>query len=412
MLTIWKHNYHKFTYFILYSSLIIAFIFNENVSGGPYLDLNYTLKQVEIFEKDFVNSFMNYHEIEYPNRLSPVYISVLVFLKKFIPNMDLMRFVLMNILIISQIYFYKCLKLINIKNYSLDKRLLFILSCSIFLSPNFRANIIWIESSMFGLLFFMIGLYYFLKNYKSFNEKNVYLNIFFIALASYLRPSFCLFAMYFIFIYYFNFRDQISFYKIFFLNIILALPAFIYVFILEIYFIKFGGLSYNYFNKIAIISSILFFHSLPFILFKKDIYKFNLKFFLISILLSCPIIYFFDYNLIYGGGGIILHTSNFIFNNNYLFLVLIPFFIYLIFLIISQDIKNNLLLFLILFLIVPQYHIFHKYFDPLFYILSFSIINYKIDKKTFFKLKFIIIFYSLILIHYLISFTNSYYIKF
>ena len=213
MLTIWKHNYHKFTYFILYSSLIIAFIFNENVSGGPYLDLNYTLKQVEIFEKDFVNSFMNYDEIEYPNRLSPVYISVLVFLKKFIPNLDLMRVVLMNILIISQIYFYKCLKLINIKNYSLDKRLLFILSCSIFYHQILEQTCS-IESSMFGLLFFMIGLYYFLKTINHLMKK-MFLNVFFIAVASYLRPSFCLFALYFLFIYYFNFRDQI-FIKYFF----------------------------------------------------------------------------------------------------------------------------------------------------------------------------------------------------
>ena len=77
-----KNNYHILTYILLYSSLIIAFYFNENVAGGAKLDLQYTLKQVQLFEANFVYSFLNYDNIEFPNRLSPIYISILVIFKK------------------------------------------------------------------------------------------------------------------------------------------------------------------------------------------------------------------------------------------------------------------------------------------------------------------------------------------
>ena len=53
MLKTFKNNYHRITYFLLYISLIVGFIFNENVTNGPYKDLQYTLKQVEIFSNDF-----------------------------------------------------------------------------------------------------------------------------------------------------------------------------------------------------------------------------------------------------------------------------------------------------------------------------------------------------------------------
>ena len=259
-----KYNYHILTYILLYSSLIIGFYFNENVAGGAKFDLQYTLKQVKLFEENFLYSFLNYDDIEFPNRLSPIYISILLIFKKIFINFDFVRFILMHIVLLSQFFFYKSLKIIYCNKFSLDKKILFTLSCIIFISPSFRSNIIWVESSMIGLFFFVIGLYYFLKNFKSFESKNVYLNILFIAIAAYIRPSYCLFAIYFFYAYCTIFRKNISINSVIFANFILAFPAFYYVFILDIFFIGFGGLSNNYFNKIAIISSIIFFHSIPF----------------------------------------------------------------------------------------------------------------------------------------------------
>ena len=284
MLKTFKNNYHRITYFLLYISLIVGFIFNENVTNGPYKDLQYTLKQVEIFSNEFWSSFINYDKIEYPNRLSPIYIAVLTLFKKVFIDLDLIRLIFLHIFILTQYYFYKCLKIINFKNFKIDKKILLLLSCSIFLSPNFRANVIWIESSMFGLLFFFSFFILFLKNYKFFKRKNVYLNIIFLAISAYLRPSYCLFAIYFTYIYFFEFRDKINIHKILLLNFFLAFPAFYYVFILDVFFISFGGLNYNYFNKFGIIASIFIFHSIPFLIFKKKrkyIYT-NFNYFFIS----------------------------------------------------------------------------------------------------------------------------------
>jgi hypothetical protein len=416
-----KNNYHILTYVFLYSSIIIAFYFDENVAGGPKYDLQYTLKQVAIFDENFIFSFLNYDKIEYPNRLSPVYISLLLLFKKVFFSLEIARFVLLHILILSQLFFYKCLKLVYKKKYSLDKQILFFLSCIIFISPSFRSNIIWVESSMFGLLFFLIGLYYFLKNLKKFNLKNVSLNIFFIAIASYIRPSYCLFAIYFFYFYFTFFRNKVSIYYITFLNIFLAFPAFYYVFVLDIFFIKwhigsqFSESNFNYFNKIAIIISIIIFHSIPFLYYKKfflsNLIKKKLLIFF-TLIASGILILNFDYNMNNAGGGIFLHISNFVSGNNYLFYWILPFFIFCILNILKIKLVNNLIIILVLLLITPQYHIFHKYYDPLVFILCLTLIDLNLNADFFEKKRFIAMSFLLFFSHYLISFINTYYIKF
>ena len=416
-----KNNYHILTYLLLYSSLILAFYFDENVSGGPKYDFSYALKQVAIFEENFLYSFLNYDTIEHPNRLSPIYIALLLLMKKTFFTMDVARFVFLHFLILSQLYFYKCLKVVFQNKLSLDKKILFFLSCIIFISPSFRANVIWVESSMFGLLFFLIGLYYFLKNLKKFKLRYVYLNIFFIAFASYIRPSYCLFAIYF-FYYYFSFlQNKVSVYKVILFNIILAFPAFYYVFVLDIFFIKwhigsqFSESSLNYFNKIAIILSIIIFHSIPFLLYKNFFLEsFRKKKLLIffSIIGSSVLILNFDYNMNNAGGGIFLHISNFLIGSNFLFYFILPFFLFFTFNMLKINLMNNFIIILILLLITPQYHIFHKYYDPLVFILCLTIINLNLRRDFFTKKRFLVISYLLFFGHYLISFINNYYIKF
>ena len=407
-----KDNYHKIIYLLLYLSLIVAYFFDENVTNGAYKDLQYTLKQVKIFETDFFFSFFNYDTIEYPNRLSPIYISILVFFKKIFHDFDLVRLVILHFLLLNQTYFYKALKIVNCNIFNFNKKNLLVLSCVIFISPNFRANIIWVESSMIGLLFFNIGLYYFLKNYKYFSFKNVLLNIFFIALASYVRPSYCLFALYFFYYYFTYHKKDISIIIIFLINIFLALPALYYVFVMKIFFIKFGGLSNNYFNKIPIIFSIISFHLLPFIYFLNFNYTKIIKLLSIAMIASGIVIFFFNYDLKLAGGGFFLHLSNLLFENNLLFYFLLPIIIYFIFQLISFSFKNNFLLIIIMIFITPQYHIFHKYYDPLIYIIFCTIFFLNFNLKKLNAIKFNLALYSFILFHYMISFINTYYIKF
>ncbi len=63
-------------------------------------------------------------------------------------------------------------------------------------------------------------------------------------------------------------------------------------------------------------------------------------------------------------------------------------------------------------MITPQYHIFHKYYDPLVFILFLTIFDLKFEKKLFFNNKFLVVSYLFFLFHYSISFINTYYINF
>jgi hypothetical protein len=419
MKKIFKNNYHILTYVLLYSSIIIAFYFDENVTGGAKNDFQYILKQIAILEENFLYSFLNYDEIQHHNRLSPVYITLLLIFKKIFISLEFARIVLIHILILSQFYFYKCLKIIYQKKFSLDKKILFFLSCVIFISPSLRSNIIWVESSMIGILLFLIGHYYFIKNLKEFKSKNIYLNIFFIAAAAYIRPSYCLFAIYYFYFCFTYYRNKISIYNVILLNIILAFPAFYYLFILDVFFIGHISSEYpenhlNYFNKIAIIGSIIIFHSIPFLFYKKFFLEaFTKKILVIlSIIISSILIFNFNYNLNNTGGGIFLHISDFFTNSNYLFYMLLPFFTFFILNILKINLRDNLVVFLILFLITPQYHIFHKYYDPLVFILFLTMINFNLGKNFFTKKRFITSAYLLFFSHYVISFINTYYINF
>ena len=212
-LEFFKKKYHITTFILLYFSIILGFILGENTTLGPKNDFFHTLKQVEFFEQDFKFTFFNYDKLEYPTRISPVFILTIFTLKKIFINLDLVRFILLNIILLNQILFYQSLKLIFYKKIGIDKKLLFLLSCVLYLSPSFRANAIWPESAMLGLLFFNTSLYFFLK----FNENRdrilfLSLNIFFLAIAAYIRPSFAVFSIFFLFYITFfikNFKNVI-----------------------------------------------------------------------------------------------------------------------------------------------------------------------------------------------------------
>ena len=231
-----KKNYHILIWLILISSVYIGFFLNENITQGPKFDFYHALKQVEEFKKNFQFSFLNFDKLNETTRISPVFISVIYFLNELLNDIDRTRFILLNIILLNQIFFYKCLKLTYVgKVLSKDK--IFILSCIVFISPSFRANAIWPESAMLGLLFFVISVYYYLKFQKEKKINYAIFNIFFLATSSYIRPSFCLFSIFFFiefYKYYLNNNKNIIFYLIF-LNLVLAFPAFYYVFILDVF---------------------------------------------------------------------------------------------------------------------------------------------------------------------------------
>ena len=410
-----KNNYHILINILLILSIYIGFFYDENLTQGPKLDFQHALKQVASFKENFTYTFLNYDKIENSTRISPIFTSTIYFIDELTSNTDLTRFILLNIILLNQIFFYKCLKLSPFK-FNFENKNLLLISSSIYLSPSFRANSIWPESAMLGLLFFVISLYFFFKFIKKQNIKYIFLNIFFLAIASYIRPSFCVFVIFFTYKFFLHYYDKEKLLKnfslIILLNIILSLPAFYYVFVLDVFFIEYGGLSVNYFNKISIIFTIIFFHFIPFFyLFYSNLklrMKIDFKFLILVLISSFFIIQNFDYDLNLAGGGIALHASNFIFRNNFAFYIFFIISAFFILKVIFLDKINNFLIFLILVLITPQYHIFHKYYDPLVIILIFTIINFIKIPKLHKEISFILILYGFYISYNILHLINNY----
>ena len=268
-------KFNNFYLFILfYLSLVIGFYLGEDLNFGATADWFRTdLPVIKNLSYDLKNTLLNYES--YGHRHSPVYLIFLSFLKNIGFSYDALRFFHLNISILLIYFFYKCLIL---KFDQVEKSLLIILSLSIFLSPTFRSLAIWPSSRIIGLLFFVLSIYEFLKFQK--NNSNIYLlkNIFFLIISSYVSPNFSLFIVFF-FYYYFTRINIKTITLILFFCILSSLPAFYYIFILDINFLNAGtpgaegiksvGLSFNFSNKILIISSIILFQLIPFLINKK-----------------------------------------------------------------------------------------------------------------------------------------------
>ena len=197
---------------------------------------------------------------------------------------------------------------------------------------------------------------------------------------------------------------------------------FYYLFILDVNFLTAGGTQYteerglyyfNLSNKILIISSIFLFHFIPFIgnlLNIKDLKNFTKNQFFIFFIFFVILIFFFDYGSEFTGGGVFFQLSNFLFANNYLF-YFISFFSIFLFFIISKKEYSNFLLITLIILSNVQNSIYHKYYEPMFMILIFTLFkNFEFNK--FFSKKsnfyilylfcFCFIFLRVIKNHYLI----------
>ena len=379
-------------FLILYITLIISFILGENSTGGAIGDYNQTKITTRAFASDFFKTFNEYDT--YGHRHSPVLIIFLSFFEKIkLPDI-LLRLIHLHLCLILPFLFYKCL---TIKFSTIDKKVFFFLSSLIFISPTFRSLAIWPDSRLLGLILFTLSVYYFLKFEENKNFKFAILNVVTLALSSYISPNFSVFSIFFFTKFLLNFGIlSKKIILLVFINLILAFPAFYYLFILDVNFLfkttAAVGISenekmifYNLFNDILITFSIIFFYLIPFLFFKiiKIDNVLNLKNILISISIFLICLLNFNYNYFYSGGGIFFKFSNFFFNNNYLFYLISFFAILTTSSLISKN-YLNILLIIIIILNNPQYTIYHKYFDPFLLIAFLTIFSFNIDLKKIF----------------------------
>tara|TARA_E500000178_G_scaffold342803_1_gene388575 strand:+ start:848 stop:2113 length:1266 start_codon:yes stop_codon:yes gene_type:complete len=407
-----KNIYRKefFFLFSLYLTLIFSLIFGENSTGGAKIDFPTNKQLIFDFSKNFIGTLLSYDE--YSHRHSPVFLIFLSLLKKTGLSFESIRIIHLHLSLLLPIVFFQCLK-IRYLNY--DKRILFFLTSLIFLSPTFRSLAIWPDSRLLGLILFSISIYHFLKFEDNKDFKHAIYNIIFLALSAYISPNFSVFSIFFLVKFSLNYgiftkKNLI----LVVLNLLLAIPALYYIFILDImFFLKSAAVGIdsnqsiifnNLYNDIMITFSIIFFYLIPFIFFKiiRVENVLNFKNFLITLFIFSICVFNFDYNYSFTGGGIFFKLSNFIFDNNYLF-YFISFFAVMIICPFANKNYTNMLLFILIIMNNPQYTIYHKYFDPFLLIVFFTIFSFNIDLNKILRAKNYIFIFSYFLAFLIIS---------
>lgn len=401
-----KRNHIILYYIFLYLSLLVGFYYGEDFAGGFKYDLQTHKMLLEnLFNESLSYGLLNYDIFYVPH--SPIFIIYLLFLKKIFIIEEIYRLINLHFSLLLPFFVGLSLKI----KYELKKNDIRYLLPSIFLfSPYFRAGCIWTDDNLLAMVFLSISIYFFVKHEKDKNNiTNVLLSAFFLGVCAYFRPIYSILSIFFFLNFFLNLRinRKLIFYIL--LNFFLALPAFYYVFVLEI---NKWAISYlfreNIFTILSLSSSIIVFYFLPFIIkdFKSILKQISNKnnFFFYFIILTF-VIYFFEYNRTYSG-GIVLKFSNLFFGNNYFFYLISSVCILLIFSIFFSKIREknffDITLLIILFMLEIDGVIYHETYDPLIYIIILLLLRnklfidyiYKFNLNSFFILiSFLSIFY-------------------
>ena len=243
-------NYHGLLALFLYLTLIFGFYIDENLNFGAIPDWKFTdLPVINDLSLDIKRTLLEYDN--YGHRHSPVYLIFLSLFKRIGFSLDSIRFLHLNLSLFLIFFFYKSLVL---KFSKIEKNILLLLSLTIFLSPTFRSLAIWPSSRLIGLIFFTISIYEFLKFLKTHKKINMWKNIIFLIISSYISPNFSLFIIFYLY-YYFRKIEFKNLLGLLLFCLISALPAFYYIFFLEVIFLIAGtpggainssiGLSFN-----------------------------------------------------------------------------------------------------------------------------------------------------------------------
>jgi len=408
-------------FLIFYLSILIGFYFDENALGGAKHDFLHHYQFSKKFNVNFLEMFNRFGGEGMGTRNSPIFWIIIAFLNKIFP-IEVIRILNSLVSLLIGFCLYNCLK-IRFKNQ--NEITLILLSSTVFLSPTIRSLSIWPYNLIWGLLLFILSIYYFLKFKESFDNvvkfKYSLKLLFFLILSSYIHPSFAIFIIYYIFHLYIAFRlSKYLLYLIVFC-LILSIPFFLYVYSTDVLFNFYhaDGIdvnvtqSLNLSNKIIIISSMFLFFILPVINIKRSFAEIKLiKFKIVLIILFFGFINIYYFNFPYFeaggfGGGFFHKLSNKLFDNNFLLYFVFILSLMIMFGIFSKRV-NNYILFIALILSNPQFTIYNKYFDPLIFILFLTLFEFDI-KKHFFekKYKFFQLF-SLIVFFLIISLFKSY----
>ncbi len=386
--------------FLILISFLFGFMYGEDTLGGGWHDYIYHKKYFLKFYENFYGTFNNWGMdlINENVRNSPIFYMMYSLFLKIGLEVELIKYVNLGIIIPLVIFFYKC---IDMKYQSIDKTIKVYLTSILFLSPTIRTLLIWPYPFIWGLTFFIISVYFYLKFERNNNDLNKFkysiCNITFLALAAYFTPNFAVFSLYFFYKFYLEYKNSKKILGLFILNIFLALPALAFLISRDFYLFNSMVMGvdiftrFNIANKIIIIISFIFLFFLPLIPKFSELKKHftnlsnsYLNIFLISVFIMLNI-YFFNFidNV---GGGLFYHLSNIYFNNS-LLLYFVFFVSVFFFYAIGLYNFNNILIFITLIIYNMQFSIYYKYFDPLLVFVILFLFKFK--QKNFINLKIV-----------------------
>jgi len=409
--------------FILASvlSLFVGFFLNEDLSTGG---CRFDFKQTWRIMGDFSNN--NFVEFSKYTSHVPVHYFLLFFINNFVNDIDNVRFIYLIFSFLLPIFFYLNLA----KIYNCNKSILFLFSFSLLLFPFFRAMAIWPNAHLTASIFFLISNYFYLKGNSDNKIFYRYLNLLFLAFATYSMQSYVILFSFYLIKYFLN-RPKKEVIQLFLFCILLSTPG-LYMLSFNTRIISFN-INYlateeknflsttarNFSYIIATTLSLILFYLLllmnnnNLILLKNKITKLSKKeIFLILALLVFVVINFTPYDNPMVGGGFFYKLSNFLFNNNFIFFSSYLLGLILCTIIIKED-KNLIYAIAFIILMTSSYIIFQKYYEPLFILLvavlhkNFLINNLLLNSRniaTF--IIFLLLYLCVTMVNSLVDITN------
>jgi hypothetical protein len=394
---------NRLLYFLplaLFASIFISFYYGEDTLGRARLDSIYHERFIYLFAENFRDGLQKYGTEEFTARNSPIFYIISSIIFNLGVSVDNLKYFNLISLLSFFLLFIKCLTL-KYPNISPSHQILF--GSIIFISPTIRSLTVWPYPLTWGLLFFLISIYYFLKfkltQKLELKTKYSIFNVISLAISSYITPNFAIFAIFYLFIFFNSFKVTKQLFYVISINLILAFPAFYYYLMTDFYIFKYNVwpvdtfTKYNITNKIIIITSLIFFYFIPFTEIKRielnklNLIKSNKSLFFITLFFLVNILLF---NFPTGfGGGIFYHLSFKIFNN-FTLLIIIFLISIILFDIYGLFTKQNIILFICLIFYNTHDAIYHKYFDPLIYFIIFFLMQFKdkisLNNKLFYKI--------------------------
>jgi hypothetical protein len=385
------HKYNFYIFFIL--SLLVSLYFGENSSGGSYLDYKSTQKFVEAFDQNLFDGFkwfITNDQIHFP-----FFYIIKYYLIKFF-SLPIVHIIY---IFLSSLIPYFLFKSVYLKFPQYDKKIILLFSCVVYLSPHFRSSAVWITSDNLGSLFFILSIYNFIifSNNNDNHFANLYYSILFLVLATYIRQNY----IFFLFVFLFYFFEKLSFLnllKVAIFLILILIPSFIYLyffFLTEKQTLTLSAtINFNFLYNYLVFSSLFFFYFFPlfycFFLNKKkskEIILNNLNKFFLILIFYCLLLIFYQIPDVKYGGGIFYKVSTLI---DIRIFFLFSFLGSISLILFSKFNINNIIIYLVLIFSFPFIFVYQKYYDPLLYLIFFTLVDKNFNETLFKKNNFVI----------------------